>query len=161
MLVSIAATATLTGWSERTVWRRFSERLAKTEKSHGRSMIPFDAVQPHLCIPLTPDELPLLAAADAGDAESQSAIALIFLSNDQPKSAIRWLELAAKQGDADAMNLLGVCSIKGEGLPQDDNLGIAWIAKAAACGHALSQRQIAGLRGRLSQQFAVRPGIEH
>ena len=148
MLVSIAATVTLTGWSERTVWRRFSSALARTEKLNGRSMIPFEVIQPHCCIPLEPADLSVLEAADAGDAESQNAVALMFLSKSKLKSAIRWLELAAKQGHADAMNLLGMCSIKGEGLPQDDNLGIAWIAKAAAQGHVISKLQIDGIRGR-------------
>ncbi|AFL74424.1 tetratricopeptide repeat protein [Thiocystis violascens] len=142
MLMSIAATMTLTGWSERTVWRRFAGHIVKNETSNRRSTIPFEAIAPHLCIALAPEDLPVLEQADAGDSDSQHAMALLFLSQGKPEGAIGWLELAAKHDDADAMNLLGICSVEGNGLPKDENLGIAWIAKAAALGHVISQRQM-------------------
>ena len=148
MLLSIAATMTLTGWSERTVWRRFAGHIVKSEISNRRSTIPLDAIAPHLCLPLAPEDLPVLERADAGDVESQHAVALLLLSSGKPEGAIDWLELAAKHGHADAMNLLGTCYIEGNGRPKDENLGIVWIAKAAALGHVISQRQMDFIRGR-------------
>lgn len=155
MLMSIAATVALTEWSERTVWRRFSGSMVKDEKSPHRSMVPFDDIQPHLCIPLEPEEIAVLGKADAGDAESQHEVALLFLARHQPKRAMYWLELAVKHGYADAMNLLGTCYLEGNGLPRDHNLGIVWIAQAAAHGHLISQRQMDGLRGRLDPPRGV------
>ncbi|AFL72844.1 tetratricopeptide repeat protein [Thiocystis violascens] len=148
MLISVTATAMLTGWSERTVWRRFSGHIVKSETSSGRSMVPLDLVQPHLCISLSPEDALVLAKADAGDADAQNEVALLFLTEGKPEWAIGWLELAAKHGHADAMNLLGTCYIEGNGVPKNDNLGIAYIAKAAANGHVISQRQMDFIRGR-------------
>jgi len=148
MLMSIAATITLTGWSERTVWRRFAGHIVKTEHSDGRSMIPFEVIQPHLCIPVEPEDIPVLEQADAGDPEAQNEVALLFLSNQKPEGAIYWLELASKHQHADSMNLLGTCHLEGTGVPKNENLGIAWIAKAAANGHVISQLQMDFIRGR-------------
>ncbi|MBK5965258.1 hypothetical protein CCR95_14460 [Thiocystis minor] len=148
MLLSIAATMTLTGWSERTVWRRFAGHIVKNGTSNRRSMIPFEVIEPHLCLALAPEDLPALEQADAGDADSQHALALLFLSKDKPEGAIDWLEHAAKHDHADAMNLLGICSIEGNGRPKDETLGIAWIAKGAALGHVISQRQMEFIHDR-------------
>jgi TPR repeat protein len=148
MLMSIAATMTLTGWSERTVWRRFAGNIVKSQISNRRSTIPFEAIAPHLCLPLAPEDLPVLEQADAGDAASQNEVALLLLARHQPKGAIYWLELAAKQGHADAMNLLGICYLEGTGRTKDDNLGLVWIAQAAAHGHVIAQRQMDFIHGR-------------
>lgn len=149
-LISLAAAITLTAWSERTFWRRFADGVMTRETENGRSMINFDLIKPHICMPLEPDDLAVLESADAGDAEAQNELALIFLSNGKPKSAIYWLETAAKQNDANAMYLLGRCYTDGNGLAKNENLGIMWIAKAAAHCHVISQGQIHAMCDRLS-----------
>ena len=77
--------------------------------------------------------------------EAQNELALFFLANDKPEGAIYWLELAAKQGHADAMHWLGRCYIEGKGLAQNVDMGIMWLSKAAASGHIISRHQIDGL----------------
>ena len=57
-----------------------------------------------------------------------------------------WLELAAKQQLADAMQLLGRCYLEGNGLTKDENLAIMWIAKAASLGHSIALAQIQSIR---------------
>lgn len=111
-------------------------------------MVPLDLVQPHLCLSLSPEDALVLANADAGDADAQNEVALLFLTEGKPEWAMGWLELAAKHGHADAMNLLGTGYIEGNGVPKNENLGIAWIAKAAANGHVISQRQMDFFRSR-------------
>ncbi|SBT03982.1 Sel1 repeat protein (fragment) [Candidatus Accumulibacter aalborgensis] len=105
-------------------------------------MIPLDLIMPHLCLPLEPEDIEVLEKADAGDAEAQNELALIFLSNDKPKSAVYWLELAAKQNFADSMSLLSRCYMDGNGVSHDKNVGIMWLAKAAAFGHVIAQAQM-------------------
>ena len=52
------------------------------------------------------------------------------------KKAIKWLEKAAKQGNADAMYLIGSCYFYGGyGIKKDKEKARQWIAKAAALGH--------------------------
>ena len=147
-LITLPAAITLTEWSERTFWRKFTDGSLARETVNGKAMISFELIKPHLCLALSPDDLAILASAVAGDAEAQNEMALIFLANGKPKNAIYWLEQAAKQGCADAMNLLSQCYMKGSGVPQDENTGMIWLAKAATLGHLISQCQMQGLRNR-------------
>ncbi len=147
-LITLPAAITLTEWSERTFWRKFADGSLARETVNGKAMISFELIKPHLCLALSPDDLAILASAVAGDAEAQNEMALIFLANGKPKNAIYWLEQAAKQGCADAMNLLSQCYMKGSGVPQDENTGMIWLAKAATLGHLISQCQMQGLRNR-------------
>jgi TPR repeat protein len=75
---------------------------------------------------LEPKDLPVLESADAGDAEAQNDLALIFLSNGKHKDAIYWLELAAKQDYAIAMHGRGRCHIDGNWLPTNNNRILAY-----------------------------------
>lgn len=144
--ISLPAAITLTEWSERTFWRRFSDGSVARETVNGRAMVDFDSLRPYLCLPIGPEELSVLENAEAGDAEAQNEMALIFLLNGKPKGAIYWLELAAKQGHPDATSLLGLCHLCGNGVSKNENVGIMWLASAAAQGHLISQRQMANLR---------------
>ncbi|MFZ4534982.1 tetratricopeptide repeat protein [Propionivibrio sp.] len=148
-LISLPAAITLTEWSERTFWRKFADGSMARKIVNGKTMIPLDLIKPHLCLPFEPEDFLVLKSADSGDAEAQNEMALIFLSSDKPKCAIYWLEQAAKQGYADAMNLLSQCYMRGNGVPKDENTGVIWLAKAAAHGHLISQRQMDGLRTKL------------
>ncbi len=152
LFFSLPATITLTDLSERTIWRRFGKQVIKQPPTNNRALFPFSVIEPYLCVPVTNTDLPLLIQADSGDPAAQVAVALLFLIHDKPKHGAYWLELAAKRDHVDAMNLLGTCLIEGRGRRQDDNLGIMWIAKAAALGHSLSQRQMNELQreGNLS-----------
>ena len=150
-LVSIATAITLTEWSERTFWRRFADgSLKKRETANGKSMVDFWSIKPHICILLDEEDILLIKDADAGEVEAQNDLALIFLSNDKPKSAIYWLKLAAQQDYANAMHLLGRCYIDGNGLARNENLGIMWIAKAASLGDVISQAQMQSMVDRLA-----------
>ena len=52
------------------------------------------------------------------------------------KKAIKWLEKAAKQGDSDAMYLIGKCYYYGgNGIKKDINKAREWISKSAALGN--------------------------
>lgn len=147
-LINLTTAITLTGWSERTFWRRFAdgtfERNGNTEKN-GKSKVKLQTILPHLSISLTQEDISLVLQADEGNAEAQSDLALIFLNEKKYKEAIYWLELATKQGSATAMYWLGRSHIDGNGMPKDENLGLMWIAKAASNGHVISQAQIQGL----------------
>lgn len=149
-LISLPAAITLTEWSERTFWRKFADGSLVRETVNGKAMIHFDLIKPHLCLALEPEDLAALTSAVAGDAEAQNEMALIFLSKDKPKGAIYWLEQAAKQGYADAMNLLSHCYMSGNGVAKDENMGMVWLAKAATHGHLIAQRQMDGLHNKMA-----------
>ena len=49
--------------------------------------------------------------------------------------AVKWLRMAAKQGDAYRQNNLGVMYAKGEGVPEDAAEAVKWFQRAADRGH--------------------------
>ena len=105
-------------------------------------MLSWDDVLPHICIPMTPEDLAFVLRADAGDAEAQNDIGQLFSIAGKYEAALYWLQQAAQQGNPDAMQWLGRCHLSGEGVPKDDNLGIMWIAKAASHGHVIAKFQM-------------------
>jgi len=155
-MISIATAITLTEWSRRTLWRRISDgSLARVDDNDAsdKTRIPLEAIKPHICIPLDQQDFDLIRDADAGHAEAQTDLALIFLSNAKPEGAVYWLELAAKQDYADAMHWLSRCYLDGTGVPKDENLGLMWLAKAASRGHVISQGQMQAMRDKFTEAF--------
>ncbi|MCC6200245.1 MAG: sel1 repeat family protein [Moraxellaceae bacterium] len=149
-VISIDATSAITGLSRRTWWRRIStgEVTRVTDDDRGRAMLLWSEVEPRICVPIEPEDKEFILLADAGDAEAQDDIGQLFLMSEKYQAAIYWFEQAAQQNNADAMQWLGHCHINGKGVSKDENLGIMWIAKAAALGHVIAQGQMKGLINR-------------
>ncbi len=146
--ISLQTAATLTEWSLSTLRRRVADgtlRYAANE-DRNKAMICFDSIRNHLCMALEADDIALIQRADTGDAGAQNDLAMLFLAYDKPHGAVYWLELAAKQNFADAMQLLGNCYLKGNGVAKDDNLAMMWIAKAASLGHPIALAQMKSIR---------------
>jgi hypothetical protein len=149
--ISIASAITLTEWSDSTFRRRVADgSLTRSLENggSGRVMVDFASIRPHACIPLAQEDIALIAAADAGSNPAQSELALLFLEHGKPRSALYWLELAAKGGNADAMHWLGRCYLEGNGMLRDEDLGLMWLAKSAAEGHAISRALMQTMRER-------------
>jgi hypothetical protein len=146
--ISLQAAMTLTEWSERTIRRRVADgslRCVEDNLTSNKTLIYMESIEASLCIPLSADDLELIRSADAGDAQAQTDLALLFLAHDKFKSAIYWLELAAKQSFPDALQWLGACYLRGEGVVKDDNLAVMWIAKSASLMHMIGCKQIEAL----------------
>jgi hypothetical protein len=155
MKISLASATSLTDLSENTLRRRIAQGvITRTieDGPNGRSMIPFESIRHECCFAIKEDDLELIAAADQGVAAAQNDLALLFLSHSKAKQAIYWLELAIKQKNTDAMHWLGRCYIEGTGLARDENLGLMWLARAAAEGHIISGKMMEAIRQR-----ALRP----
>lgn len=56
------------------------------------------------------------------------------------RNAVRLYKQAADQGSAEAMNALGVMSMRGLGVPKDDRQAFFWIKKAADRGYPPAQK---------------------
>ena len=146
--ISIDAAIVITQKSRRTWWRRISEGAVRrlANDGRGRAMLSWDEVSCCICIPMTSEDLAFVLRADAGNAEAQNDIGQLFSITGKYAAAHYWLQHAAQQGHPDAMQWLGHCYLSGKGVPQDDNLGIMWIAKAASHGHVIAQFQINAMR---------------
>lgn len=153
-VISIQSAVTLTGRSERTLWRWIADGtlIRAREAANGKTMLHIESVRPHISIPVEKEEMELIVRADRGDAEAQNDLGLMFLAHLEPERALYWLKLAADQNYADAMHWLGRCYIDGNGVARDDNLGIMWLSKAAAHGHAISREQMQTMRNRFTGQ---------
>ena len=108
-------------------------------------MLSWADVAQEITVPMYAEELAMVLDADAGDAEAQNDLGQIFLHAEKYKAALYWLQQAADKDNADAMHWLGHCYFNGKGVPQDNNLGTMWLAKAAAHGHMIAQAQMHGL----------------
>jgi len=58
------------------------------------------------------------------------------------KEAVKWYQLAAEQGDADAQYNLGLMHSNGQGISQNDKEAIKWYRLAAEQGNALAQDEL-------------------
>jgi hypothetical protein len=146
-VISVEAAIAITGRSRSTWWRRMAkgEATRVADDARGRAMLLWAEVLPQLCVPLAPDDAALVLQADAGNLDAQNDLGLIFLTAAQPKAALYWFNLAAAQNHPDAMQWLGHCYLCGRGVPQDEHLGLMWLAKAAAHGHVIAQGLMNGL----------------
>ena len=154
--------AALTGRSVRTWQRRIEEGLVpRLGDERGRALVAWDAVRPALALRLDEAEVELLVRADQGDARAQAEVGALFalaalrdakaaapsnLGGGSAMPALHFLTRAAEQGEADAMHWLGLLHAAGLGESGDgDALALMWVARAAAHGHAIAARQLAGL----------------
>lgn len=87
----------------------------------------------------------LLVAADRGDSEAQTDLALLCLEQDRPDIALYWFQLAAQQGDADAMHHLSGLYQQGLGVERCESTAMLWRVKAAGAGHAIARAQMSGI----------------
>jgi len=146
-IISLDTVCAITEMSKST-WRR---RIVKgdftrlADDARGRAMLLWSEIEPHICVPIEPEDKQFILLADAGDAEAQVDIGQLFLMSEKYQAAFYWLEQAAQKNNPDAMQWLGHCYINGKGTLKDENLGLMWLAKAAALGHELAQGQIKAL----------------
>lgn len=154
--LSIDAAAALSGISRSTLWRRTSDgQLRKGEKdARGRATVLLDDVLALLPCPLSPAACTLLLQADAGEAMAQAELGALLYLDETTEAALYWWHAAAEQGNAEAMQWLGVALAREarQAAPEDPeqarrarHLAVMWIARAAAGGHAIAQSQLGAL----------------
>lgn len=88
----------------------------------------------------------ITAAALAGDAGSQYALGEMLYYGDEVdrdlEQAVFWFKEGAKQKHPDAMYLLGLCFINGEGVEQNKTTGEGFIRQAAKLGSKLAKQYV-------------------
>lgn len=150
--ISLDASVAITGISRSTLWRRVTDGSIGRGDKDGRSRaaLALDDVLALVDTPLGADDIAMLLRADAGDAEAQADMGARFYVAGAHKAALYWLNEAAAQDSAEAMQWLGTAYACGGGggsvIPMDANLAIMWLAKAAALGHPIAQQQMERLR---------------
>jgi TPR repeat protein len=147
--LSLDASIAITGISRSTLWRRVTDGTIGRGEKDGRSraMLALGDVLALVEVKLSAEDRAMLLRADAGDAQAQADMGALFYVAGVHKAALYWLQEAAAQDNADAMQWLGTAYAGGGGvIPQDDNLAIMWLARAAALGHRIAAYQLEQLR---------------
>jgi TPR repeat protein len=89
---------------------------------------------------IIPVRADLEAAAEAGSAEAQNALALLLcFGHDEPAAAAEWFELAARQNHPEALRTLGYLLEAGRGVPQDETRAADYYRRAAELGDPFAQ----------------------
>jgi len=145
--ISIKAYSSLAELSERTVRRYISMKeinfLLDTVKN--KTLIAMSELEKNCSLSLSIEDMSLIIEADNGDADAQNDLALLCLEHSKANIAVHWLNLAVKQGNPDAMQLLGQCYLTGDGVIKDKNQAMTWISRAATLGHKIALKQMNGL----------------
>lgn len=157
-LISLNTAAQLAGVSKRTLWRRIAASTLSASRSadpQGRTLLSLADIAKDIGLTLDGEVIAAILGADTGLARDQLELALIFLEAGLPDKALPWLRLAVKQGDADAMLILGETQL--EGREADTKADLKWIRHAAIAGHPLALAIMEALPGQLTRQEC--PGV--
>lgn len=75
-------------------------------------------------------------AAASGHVDAQTTLGLLLFQNGDQAQGLKWLKLAAEQGEARALLVYGTALFNGDGVTQNQVLGYAYVSRAAAQGLA-------------------------
>jgi hypothetical protein len=90
----------------------------------------------------------LTKSAGKGDADAQYELGMRYFTGARNRppdfaEALKWIHLAADQGNAKAQDRLGLMYYQGRGVPRDYNEAARWYLLAAQAGNEHAQRELA------------------
>src|SRR5690348_16624194 len=78
-------------------------------------------------------------AANGGHVDAQTTLGLLLFQNGNRVEGLKWLRRAADQGEPRALLVYGTALYNGDGVPQDKELGYAFISRASGQGLAAAK----------------------
>jgi uncharacterized protein len=84
-------------------------------------------------------------AANSGHLDAETTLGLLLFENGSHTEGLKWLRRAADQGEPRALLVYGTALYNGDGVPQDKELGYAFISRAAGQGLAAAKDTLAQL----------------
>jgi hypothetical protein len=84
-------------------------------------------------------------AANQGHVDAETTLGLLLFQNGDQAAGIKWLKLAAAEGEPRALLVYGTALVNGDGVAQDPVLGYAYVSRAAAQGLQPAQETLAQL----------------
>jgi TPR repeat protein len=153
LFICAQTAALLTGKTDRTIINWLESGAIKGKTVHAGHLprgqiwkIDLFSMAEHIPTELTEEFMESVKNAEAGDAQETANVATYFYKPDTYKIALNWFELAAKRGNADAMNWLWDSYFHGYGVEPDFAVAIQWLGKAAKQGSMMAQATVEGLR---------------
>ncbi len=153
LLVCAQTAALLTGKTDRTIINWLESGAIKGKTVHAGHLprgqmwkIDLSSMAEHIPAELTDEFIESVKNAETGDAQETTNVAIGFSMSGAHKIAATWFELAAKRGNADAMNWLWASYYHGYGVEPDFAVAIQWLGKAAKHGSMMAQATVESLR---------------
>ena len=153
LFICAQTAALLTGKTDRTIINWLESGTIKGKTVHAGHLprgqiwkIDLFSMAEHIPTELTEEFMESVKNAEAGDAQETANVATYFYKPDTYKIALNWFELAAKRGNADAMNWLWDSYFHGYGVEPDFAVAIQWLGKAAKQGSMMAQATVEALR---------------
>jgi len=84
-------------------------------------------------------------AAAKGHLDAETTLGLLLFQNGNRIAGLRWLKAASEKGESRAMLVYGTALFNGDGAPQDQVLGYAYVSRAAAQGLPAAKDTLAQL----------------
>lgn len=146
--LSLDSAVAVSGVSRSTLRRRMADgSVREGEKdASGRTTLVLSDVLALAHLPLDQDDLRVLLQADAGDAVAQTDMGAFFYLAGRDDAAQYWLHKAAAQGNTESMHWLGMLCAAGRdrdlSAERSRDAAVMWVARAAALGHPIAQRQM-------------------
>jgi hypothetical protein len=84
-------------------------------------------------------------AAASGHLDAETTLGLLLFQNNDQAEGLKWLKLAAEQGEPRAQLVYGTALYNGDGITQDRMLGYAYVSHSAGQGLAPAQQTLAEL----------------
>lgn len=109
-------------------------------------MVPISALEGDLLLDVKSTMWHTVVAADHGGAAEQREVAYLLLEQGFFRESRYWLELAAKQNDADAMQWLAWLAVHQPGQARQHE-ALGWLARAARHGSVIAQTQVSAMTG--------------
>lgn len=98
-------------------------------------------------------------AAAKGHLDAEAELGLLLFTNGDHAGGLKWLKLAAEQGEARALLVYGTALVNGDGVPRNPALGYAYVSRAAAQGLDAAKQTLADLDKMLPLAMRQR-GVE-
>lgn len=98
----------------------------------------------------------LTRSAETGDLRSTVRVGRLYADRREFEAAAAWFRRAADGGDAEGQDALGLCYLRGAGVPMDLEQARRWLAASAAQGYAAGQSDYGALllqQGRHAEAF--------
>jgi hypothetical protein len=84
-------------------------------------------------------------AAASGHLDAETTLGLLLFQNGEQADGLKWLKMAAEQGEPRAQLVYGTALYNGDGITQDRLLGYAYVSRSAVQGLGPAQQTLAEL----------------
>ena len=106
-----------------------------------------------------------LEAAEHGIAYAKTALGRAFYFGEGVKAdyveAVKWLELGVEEEDSEAMYLLGMCHIAGDGVPENRKVGLKLLHQSAGMGNGNAKKELEEMGFEVPQDANCDGNVEH